>query len=146
MSERHWLVLRCHACQQCSGHTKQTGRCPHCGQAFSKETRVEKTVNSPEALHHEVSVANMPEELREDMRRRLGTQPQSMSPEEEVSPARLWKALRQATSEDGFLTADSVRSHLHRLGVDATVESVMEQAELEGLVLRAGEGRWVFFE
>ena len=69
-----------------------------------------------------------------------------MSPEEEVSPARLWNALRQATSEDGFLTADSVRSHLHRLGVDATVESVMEQAELEGLVLRAGEGRWVFFE
>ena len=146
MSERQWLVLRCHACQQCSGHTKQSGRCPHCGQAFSKETRVEKTVNSPEALHHEVSVANLPEELREDMRHRLGTQPRTMRPGEEVSPARLWKALREAASQDGFLTGDSVRSNLHRLGVDATVESVMEQAELEGLVLRAGEGRWVFLE
>ena len=146
MSERQWLVLRCHACQQCSGHTKQSGRCPHCGQAFSKETRVEKTVNSPEALHHEVSVANLPEELREDMRHRLGNQPRTMRPEEEVSPARLWKALREAALQDGFLTGDSVRAHLHRLGVDATLESVMEQAELEGLVLRAGEGRWVFLE
>src|SRR6056300_1107830 len=48
-----WLVLRCTNCGQCSGHRLAKGRCPHCGESFSREVEVVATVSSTDALQME---------------------------------------------------------------------------------------------
>jgi hypothetical protein len=146
MEERRWLVLLCQGCGQSSGHVKQTGRCPHCGQAFSKETVVQKTVDSPDALMIEVALANTPDELRAELGHRIKHQHRTVIARQDVSLSSVWDALREAASSDGVLTLSAVSEVLKRTGHEATAEDVLGQAEVEGLVLRAGQGRWVFLE
>lgn len=146
MSESQWLVLRCLNCQQCSGHRHQKGRCPHCGHAFSRETELVKSVGSAKELHMEVSIANTPENLREELRRRLQQDLPGSYAVEEPNPTNIFRSLRDAVNNEGLLTSSEVARILERFHVQEPVETVMGQAELEGLVIRAGEGRWVFLE
>lgn len=146
MSEAQWLVLRCLHCQQCSGQRVQTGRCPHCGQPFSRETEVVKVVSSASELHREVSLANTPESLRDELRTRLERDLPGSNEVENITPVKIFHALREAVGEDGLLTFQDVSTILQRLNVREAVETVMGQAEVEGLVIRAGEGRWVVLE
>ena len=56
------------------------------------------------------------------------------------------KELRNLAEADGGIGIGIVRSHLEKRGIDASPEGFMEQAELEGLVLRLAADRWMFFE
>ena len=144
-NEQRWLVVRCAACQRCSGQRRQGGRCPHCGAALSASSEVVKECNSSASLHLEVALANTPEELREELRRRLtvNDEPSSDRP---VSVRAVLKELRDLAESDGSIGIGIVRSHLEKRGIDASPEGFMEQAELEGLVLRLAADRWMFFE
>ena len=146
MSEAQWLVLRCLHCQQCSGQRGQKGRCPHCGQPFSRETEVVKVVSSAAELHLEVSLANTPESLREELRKRLERDLPKAHSTEDVTPTKIFRSLREAAGEPGMLTHAEVSTVLERLHVRESVDSVMGQAEVEGLAIRAGDGRWVVLE
>ena len=145
MSEASWLVLRCSACKQCSGHRHQKGRCPHCGQALGRESELVRTALNASELHVEVAMANTPESLREDLRARMA---KGGMPSGQAVPSRssLLQRLRSGADEGGAITAQTVGRILHEMNVEEHVDSVMEQAELEGLVIRAGNGRWTFLE
>ena len=73
MSEQRWLVIRCRACQQCSGQRRQGGRCPHCGSSMGADAEVVKVCESSTTLHIEVALANTPVELRDELRSRLSS-------------------------------------------------------------------------
>lgn len=145
MSEASWLVLRCSGCQQCSGHRHQKGRCPHCGQALGRESELVKTVLNANDLHMEVALANTPESLREDLRARM-TQGGLQTNQSPPSRSTLLQKLRSAADEDGAISAHAVQRVLRELSIEEHVDSVMEHAEVEGLVIRAGHGRWSFLE
>ncbi len=145
MSEANWLVLRCSACQQCSGHRHQQGRCPHCGQALGRESELVKTVLNANELPMEVALANTPESLRADLRERMtegGLQTGQSAP----TRSSLLQKLRSAADEGGDISALVVQRVLRELSIEEHVDSVMEHAEVEGLVIRAGHGRWTFLE
>lgn len=145
MSEQSWLVIRCPSCLQCSGHRRQKGRCPHCGSALDGTSEVVKVCTSGGELLTEVALANTPSELRDELRARLS----SKVPEEQTSPISmraLLRKLRDIADEEGVVDVDSVSNHLRKNEVDAPAEGLMEQAEVEGLVLRLDETRWMFFE
>ena len=144
-NEQRWLVVRCAACQRCSGQRRQGGRCPHCGTALSASSEVVKECNSSASLHLEVALANTPEELREELRRRLTVNDEPSS-DQPVSVRAVLKELRDLAVSDGSIGIGIVRSHLEKRGIDASPEGFMEQAELEGLVLRLAADRWMFFE
>ena len=144
-NEQRWLVVRCAACQRCSGQRRQGGRCPHCGAALSASSEVVKECDSSTSLHLEVALANTPEELREELRRRL-TENDEPSSDQPVSLRAVLKELRNLAEADGAIGLGIVRSHLEKREIDASPEGFMEQAELEGLVLRLAADRWMFFE
>ena len=144
-NEQRWLVVRCAACQRCSGQRRQGGRCPHCGAALSASSEVVKECNSSTSLHLEVALANTPEELREELRRRLTVNDEPSS-DQPVSVRAVLKELRNLAESDGSIGIGIVRFHLEKRGIDASPEGFMEQAELEGLVLRLAADRWMFFE
>ena len=144
-TEQRWLVVRCTGCQRCSGQRRQGGRCPHCGTALTATCEVVKECNSSSELHREVALANTPEELREELRKRMTThaEPESTQP---VSLRAVLNELRKLSDDDGSLGLTVVRRHLEKRAMDASPEAFMEQAELEGLVLRLAPDRWMFFE
>ena len=144
-NEQRWLVVRCAACQRCSGQRRQGGRCPHCGAALSASSEVGKECDSSTSLHLEVALANTPEELREELRRRLTVNDEPSS-DQPVSLRAVLKELRNLAEADGGIGIGIVRSHLEKREIDASPEGFMEQAELEGLVLRLAADRWMFFE
>ena len=145
MSEQSWLVIRCQACQQCSGQRRQKGRCPHCGSPLDGTAEVVKVCGSSSELLTEVALANTPSELRDELRSRLSSSASEQN-ESAVSMRGLLKKLRSLADPDGVINLSTVAHHLGENEVDAPAEGLMEQAELEGLVLRLSETRWMFFE
>lgn len=144
-TEQRWLVVRCAACQRCSGQRRQGGRCPHCGTALSSSCEVLKECHSSADLHMEVALANTPEELRAELRQRMTALPEPDAAQP-VSVRAVLTELRNLSEDDGSLGLEVVRLHLEKRAMDASPEAFMEQAELEGLVLRLAPDRWMFFE
>ena len=146
MSEQRWLVIRCRACQQCSGQRRQGGRCPHCGSSMGADAEVVKVCESSTTLHIEVALANTPVELRDELRLRLSSAGGGAQEQQDASPRSLLRELRLLADEQGEISLALVQQFLKKKGLDIPADAFMEQAELEGVLLRLSEGRWMFFE
>ena len=66
-----WSVVRCPACRNCHGTRGQPRQCPHCGQSLPATTPIIATADSSAQLRIEVALANTPEELRDELRKKL---------------------------------------------------------------------------
>ena len=97
-------------------------------------------------LHLEVALANTPAELQDELRTRLLRSASFNEEPQEISPRALLRELRLLASEEGQISIIQVQSLLNKRDVDIPADALMEQAEVEGVVVRLGEGRWMFFE
>ncbi len=97
-------------------------------------------------LHLEVALANTPAELQDELRTRLLRSASFNDEPQEISPRALLRELRSLASEEGQISIIQVQSLLNKRDVDIPADALMEQAEVEGVVVRLGEGRWMFFE
>ena len=97
-------------------------------------------------LHLEVALANTPAELQDELRTRLLSSASFNDEPQEISPRALLRELRSLASEEGQISIIQVQSLLNKRDVDIPADALMEQAEVEGVVVRLGEGRWMFFE
>ena len=97
-------------------------------------------------LHLEVALANTPAELQDELRTRLLRSASFNEEPQEISPRALLRELRSLASEEGQISIIQVQSLLNKRDVDIPADALMEQAEVEGVVVRLGEGRWMFFE
>ena len=97
-------------------------------------------------LHLEVALANTPAELQDELRTRLLRSASFNEEPQEISPRALLRELRSLASEEGQISISQVQSLLNKRDVDIPADALMEQAEVEGVVVRLGEGRWMFFE
>ena len=96
--------------------------------------------------HLEVALANTPAELQDELRTRLLRSASFNEEQQEISPRALLRELRSLASEEGQISIIQVQSLLNKRDVDIPADALMEQAEVEGVVVRLGEGRWMFFE
>ena len=97
-------------------------------------------------LHLEVAVANTPPELRDELRSRLLRSGTFKDEPQDISPRSLLRELRTFASEEGIITRVQVQSLLEKRLVEIPPDAFMEQAEVEGMVVRVDDGRWMFFE
>ena len=97
-------------------------------------------------LHLEVALANTPEELRDELRTRLQRSDTFSEEPQDISPRTLLRELRSLASEDGTVERMDVVAHLDKKGVEMPADCFMEQAEVECVVIRVADGRWMFFE
>ena len=110
------------------------------------DSEVVKECTSSSMLHLEVALANTPAELQDELRTRLLRSASFNEEPQEISPRALLRELRSLASEEGQISIIQVQSLLNKRDVDIPADALMEQAEVEGVVVRLGEGRWMFFE
>tara|TARA_B100000003_G_scaffold75553_1_gene67603 strand:- start:3026 stop:3367 length:342 start_codon:yes stop_codon:yes gene_type:complete len=110
------------------------------------DSEVVKECTSSSMLHLEVALANTPAELQDELRTRLLRSASFNDEPQEISPRALLRELRSLASEEGQISIIQVQSLLNKRDLDIPADALMEQAEVEGVVVRLGEGRWMFFE
>lgn len=144
MSDHVWLVIQCSNCRLCSGHVRQHGRCPHCGQVIDAKSEVLDTADSSLQLAQKVSLANTPEPLRAEIVAR--TKDVGILTDEDlgVSPRKIFAMLQKNASSDGTLRRVDVENVLKSLDSVETPERIMSQAEVEGLVIALSSDLWMF--
>ena len=138
--EPSWLVLMCQSCEQAFGKPRRGTdlRCPHCNHPESKI--LSRHMNANEASDA-VSVANVPPEIRDQLRTWMQNERQS-HPTSQSDPIDGPTILSMATNEDGFITLDSLKMALSVLNLPIDAESFAEQASAEGELLRVTPNRW----
>lgn len=146
MANAGFNVIRCPACMTCHGRRGVSASCPHCGQRLGEHGIVIKSVNSAEALRVEVALANTPEELRETLRKRMVSKTPLTDFHDEVPSRTMGKWVQDSKNDEGFITVQSVRTILHKNHSNLDANEVIEQAEVQGMLVRVDEARWMLLE
>lgn len=94
-------------------------------------------------LQVKVTLANTPEELRDELRARMGT-PRTRRPQgEEESPKVWYAALREAANDEGQVTAEALAKALRRRSSATPVPEVIEHAMANGLLFEEEKDLWM---
>ena len=139
-----WLVLRCPACKICHGR-KNTGHlCPHCGQRIANNTEVVDTAKDSNELRNKVILANTPDELRDLLESKLLNDGPLL--ESEISPYNVLNLVRKTADEQGYVRREKVQEKVSEIGNGLDIDSIMEEIESQGLIVRIDTGIWQFLE
>jgi hypothetical protein len=140
-----WLVCRCPSCGRHHGSKVPAHRCPLCGHRSVPPFPVHAEAANAAELQRMVTLANTPEDLRDDLARRLDAVP-SQRPREGGGPSAWLGLLRQVADEEGRLDVEHVADALRRAGEPVAAMDVLEHASSAGLVLHEGGARWRLLE
>ncbi len=102
---------------------------------------VERAASAAE-LQVKVTLANTPEELRDELRKRMGTLQTEFSSAEDDSPKVWFAALRDAANEDGEITAQALANALRQRSSNVAVSTVIEHAMAAGLLFEQEPELW----
>ncbi|MAP58695.1 MAG: hypothetical protein CL978_00440 [Euryarchaeota archaeon] len=139
-----WLVLRCSACKICHGRKSIGHHCPHCGQRTSIETEVVDTAKDSNELRSKVILANTPFELRELLESKLSLDNSFF--ESDLSPFNALKLVKNSADEQGIIRRGVVQKKLIERGCNLEVDSLIEEIESQGLIIRIDSEMWQFLE
>lgn len=137
-----WSIVRCPGCKKCRGIRKKVGKCSYCGFVGEDVEVVGKAVDSSQ-LQREVALANMPAELRDEMRKKMRPE---MVIEEEEDAGLFLAPLRLAADERGVVSQKKLALELQRTGITISTDDLLEEAVHQGLLLRAGDDRFVLLD
>lgn len=146
MSNAGFNVIRCPACSTCHGRRGLSASCPHCGQRLGEHGVVVKTVRSAEALRVEVALQNTPPELRDLLRKKMNDKDSISDFHDEVPSRTMGGWVQDSKDEEGIITVESVQHTLNKNHSNLDAKEVLEQAEVQGMLIRLAEGRWMLLE
>ena len=127
-----YTVVRCPSCERCWGVMGKTRKCPHCGLQTGDDLQIVSVVDNPSELQREVAIANMPENLREEMKDRL---PKAIEVNENPSANQLFACIRIAAVDD-IVELERLAGALRGKGISINAEDVAEEAVSQGLMIR----------
>ncbi len=139
-----WLVLRCSACKICHGRKSIGHHCPHCGQRTSTNTEVVDTAKDSNELRNKVILANTPSELREFLESKLLGDKSFYEPE--ITPFNALKLVKNTADDKGYIRREIVQQKLIEKGNILDVDSIIEEIESQGLIIRIDSETWQFLE
>lgn len=141
-----WSVVRCPACRNCHGTRGQPRQCPHCGQTLPSDTPIVATTDSSAQLRIEVALANTPEALRDELRKKLEQMDEPLIASSSSSPRAIFSAIQKAVGDDMILHREDVQTILDQLDSELLVDDILEKMELDGTLVRQRNGTWVLLE
>ncbi len=141
-----WSVVRCPACRNCHGTRGQPRQCPHCGQLLPSTTPIITTAETSSQLRIEVALANTPEELRDELRKKLESMDEPLVASSSSSPRALFTAIRKAVDDDMILRRSDVQTILDSHDSEQPVDDLLEKMELDGTLVRQQDGTWLLLE
>jgi hypothetical protein len=141
-----WSVVRCPACRNCHGTRGQPRQCPHCGQSLPSTTPIVATAETSAQLRIEVALANTPEELRDELRKKLESLDEPLIASSSSSPRAIFNAIKKKVGDDMILHRNTVQSVLEDLDSDLLIDDLLEKMELDGTLVRQRDGTWLLLE
>ena len=137
-----WSIVRCPGCKKCRGVRGKAGKCNYCGFVGEDVEVVGKAADSGQ-LQREVALANMPEELRDEMREKMRPE---MIIEDEADASLFLAPLRLAVNDKGVVSPKKLALELQRKGIPIAIEDLLEEAVHQGLLLRSGQDQYILLD
>ena len=138
---KRWQMLRCECGQAFGASSSGSPSCTRCG---SSRVRRVRSFDEPSELSEAVALANAPKEVQQEISKRsrdAGAPRAGGKP----TPSQMLAMMKEATSEDGTLSLESLQQRLDAAGVDEPSAShLVGLAEVEGELLRSGPNTWVW--
>ncbi|HIF45360.1 MAG TPA: hypothetical protein EYQ73_00985 [Candidatus Poseidoniales archaeon] len=134
-----YTVVRCPACSRCWGIQGRTKMCPHCGTNVSDDLSIVSTVEDASQLQKEVALANLPDEIRDQVENRMT---KAVQFGQEPDARELYSALKIAENE-GIIHLDRLAGVLRAKGISIDPEDVVQRAISEGLLLDNDDGSFL---
>ena len=94
-------------------------------------------------LQVKVTLANTPEEIRDELRVRMGTPHTRSAQDQEDSPKVWYAALREAANDEGQVTLEALANALRRRASTTPVPEVIEHAMANGLLFEEEKDLWM---
>ena len=137
-----WSIVRCPGCKKCRGIRGKAGKCNYCGFVGEDVEVIGKAADSGQ-LQREVALANMPEELRDEMREKMRPE---MIIEDEADASLFLAPLRLAVTDKGVVSPKKLALELQRKGIPIAIEDLLEEAVHQGLLLRSGQDQYILLD
>ena len=109
-------------------------------------TPIIASADSSAQLRIEVALANTPEELRDELRKKLEQMDEPLIAPSSSSPRAIYSAIQKAVGEDMILHREDVQTILDKLDSDLLVDDLLEKMELDGTLVRQRDGTWLLLE
>jgi len=142
--DEKWILLKCPCGNFFGSRLGSSTSCTRCSN--SRDIVTASSYSSPEKLADAVSRSNMPEELSNEVSKRLSKidSRKNMARERELQGREsVISAMREATGQDGTLSLKSVSKSLIDRGMtNLDPWELIGDAEREGILHRAGEEMW----
>jgi len=138
-----WILMKCICGNSFGSRRASFASCPRCGSSKSKTQR---EFQSSESLAEAVAASNLPAQISQEIESRISAEESRRAAVEEKArggPEAIRRILRQSTGDDGTLTLETLSAELDKEGYyEPSAEQVIGQAELEGILVRAGLDSW----
>ena len=137
-----YTVVRCAECGKCWGVVGKTRNCPHCGNPTGDNLQIVSVAENASDLQREVAVANMPENLRDELKEKL---PRAIEMNENPSASLLYSCIRTSAIDD-VINLDRLSGVLRGKGISVQAEEVAEEAVAQGLLIRRDEKSYLLLQ
>ncbi len=106
-----------------------------------------KKFSSSESLRDEISKANTPLEIKNEITSRLETYEKSTRDTGSIGKELIGIILASSTSDENIISIDSISKSIKELSITKiTAEDIIEILEASSLVLRNSNGTWTVFQ
>ena len=117
--------------------------CPRCG---SSKGKTQREFQSSESLAEAVAASNLPAQISQEVESRIAAEESrraAVGGKTRGNPEAIRRIMQQSTGDGGTLTLEALSAELDKEGYDEpSAEQVIGQAELEGILVRAGPDSW----
>ena len=114
--EVRWLLIKCHCGNSFGSRAGSKSSCARCGES---KRLVSKSSHSNSAeLFRAVSSANLPDEIREEVEKRLNKEKTKRNQNQRVGVEKIHSIMLDSTNSDGILTMDKLTQKLMDKGVE----------------------------
>tara|TARA_B100000925_G_scaffold290714_1_gene276571 strand:- start:80 stop:451 length:372 start_codon:yes stop_codon:yes gene_type:complete len=117
----------------------KTRKCPHCGTEVGDDAQIVSVVDTASELQKEVSIANMPEEIRDTIIKKTS---KTETTADKPSAKNLLECIRIAAIDD-VVNLNRLAGALRGKQIVIDAEDVAEEAVSQGLLLRQSNGTYI---
>tara|TARA_B100001175_G_scaffold249537_1_gene216597 strand:+ start:327 stop:620 length:294 start_codon:yes stop_codon:yes gene_type:complete len=97
-------------------------------------------------LRIEVALANTPEEIRDELRKKLEATQEPLVSINSTSPRRLYALIVEHVGEDGVMHRSDVENVLAKVESEMDADDLLDQLEINGIIIRRQDGTWQLLE
>ena len=134
-------MVKCDCGRHFGSRGNSKGSCPRCNN--SRGLVIIKKYSSSAKLREEVSKANTPLEIIEEITIRLRNYEKSIRRDVNISSNNMDRILSLATLEDSTITIDSLGVSIQKLGIKGmSAQDLIESLEASSIILRKTNDTW----